>query len=76
METTQGISLYSYPYLEVAKHHVSLTVFYAFFFYKIGEQEGRTGSAPRCVGVIGEVDQIMYTHVSKFNNDTKIKKIN
>jgi hypothetical protein len=44
METTQGNSLCSYIYLKVAKHHVSLFIFYVFFFYKIGEQEGGTGS--------------------------------
>jgi hypothetical protein len=44
METTQGISQYSYLYLKLAKHHVFLIIFCVFFFYKIREQEGRTGS--------------------------------
>jgi hypothetical protein len=45
METTQRISLYSYLYLKQAK----TPCFYllCFFFYKIGAQEGRAGSAPR-----------------------------
>jgi hypothetical protein len=30
METTQGISLYSYPYLKLAKCHILLTTFYVF----------------------------------------------
>jgi hypothetical protein len=44
IETTQGISLYSYLYFKLAKHHAFLIIFYVFFFYKIREQEGRTGS--------------------------------
>jgi hypothetical protein len=50
-----------------------------FLFNKIKEQEGRTGSArkrvghKRRVGELGEVIQIMYTHVSKCKND-KIKE--
>jgi hypothetical protein len=44
METTQGISLYSYLYLK-QKHHVFLFYILCFFFYRIKEQEGRTGSA-------------------------------
>jgi hypothetical protein len=46
-------------------------LFYIFFFYKIGEQEGGIGSAQRWGGG-GEVAQIMYTHVSKCKNN-KIK---
>jgi hypothetical protein len=44
METTQGNSLCSYLYLELAK--ISHFSFYlsCFFFYNIGEQEGGTGS--------------------------------
>jgi hypothetical protein len=43
METTQRISLYSYIHLKLAK----MLCFYltCFFFNKIGEQEGGTGSA-------------------------------
>jgi hypothetical protein len=49
-----------------------------FFFYKIIEQKGRTGSVQRWrEGAggkqgAGEVAQIMYTHVSKCKNN-KIK---
>jgi hypothetical protein len=47
METTQGISLCSYLYLKLAE--VSCFSYYLlyFFFYKIGEQAGGTGSACR-----------------------------
>jgi hypothetical protein len=37
MGTTQGNSLCSHLYLNVAKHQVSCFIFYVFFFYKIGE---------------------------------------
>jgi hypothetical protein len=49
METTQENSLCSYLYLKLAK--MSRFSFYVlhFFFYEIGEQEGRIGS----VGVVG-----------------------
>jgi hypothetical protein len=43
MEITQGISLCSYLYLKLAKT-LFLFLSFVFFFYKIGEQEGRTGS--------------------------------
>jgi hypothetical protein len=54
----------------------------SFFFYKIREQEGRTGPAQRNVdpnerGVVGrkgdkKVNKVqkMYTHVCKCKNDT------
>jgi hypothetical protein len=45
IETTQGISLCSYLYLKLAKTPCFSFAFLYFFFYKIGEQEGRTGSA-------------------------------
>jgi hypothetical protein len=51
METTQGISLCSYLYLKLAKCHVSVIL--TFFFYKIGEQEGRTGSRSAGDGGVG-----------------------
>jgi hypothetical protein len=44
METRQGNSLCSYLYFKPAKGYVFLSIFYDFFFYKIREQEGRTGS--------------------------------
>jgi hypothetical protein len=46
MEATQEISLYSYLYLELAKM-AYFSYLLCFFFYKIGEQEGGTGSAQR-----------------------------
>jgi hypothetical protein len=42
METTQGISLYSF-YLKLAKAPFFSYCLLCFFFYKIGEQEGKTG---------------------------------
>jgi hypothetical protein len=39
MEMSQGNLLCSYLYLKQAKISIS----FSFFFYKIGEQEGRTG---------------------------------
>jgi hypothetical protein len=46
METTQGISLYTYLYLKLAKT-LCFSYFLCFFFYKIREKKGRTGSAWR-----------------------------
>jgi hypothetical protein len=44
-----------------------------FFFYKTGEQEGRTGSAWRWgeggIERRGKMAQIMYKHVSKCKNN-------
>jgi hypothetical protein len=45
METNQGISLWGYLYLKLAKTPCFSFYLLRFFFYKIGEQEGRTGSA-------------------------------
>jgi hypothetical protein len=45
METTQGIILCSYLYLKLAKMPCFSNCVSCFFFYKIGKQEGRTGSA-------------------------------
>jgi hypothetical protein len=45
METTQGIYLCSYLYLKLAKIPFFTYYHLCFFFYKIGEQEGGTGSA-------------------------------
>jgi hypothetical protein len=44
MEISQGNSLHSYLYLRQAKVHVFSFYILSFFFYKIGEQESRTGS--------------------------------
>jgi hypothetical protein len=62
-EATQRISLYSYPYIKIAKMPHFSYYLLCLFFNKIREQEGRTGSAWRCGGR-GEVAQIMYTHVN------------
>jgi hypothetical protein len=47
METTQGISLHSYLYLKLAKTSCFSYHLLCFFFYKIREQEGESGSARR-----------------------------
>jgi hypothetical protein len=44
MEATLGISLYSYPYLKLAKTLCLSCYFLCFLFNKIGD-EGRTGSS-------------------------------
>jgi hypothetical protein len=68
--TTQRISLYSCHYLKLAKKCPAfLIIFYIFFSYKIGEQEGEH-LCPEVV--VEEVAKIMYTNVSKCKND-KIK---
>jgi hypothetical protein len=51
METTQGNSLCSSLYLKLAK--MSCFSFYLFFFYKIREQEGGTGSVCVLGGRVG-----------------------
>jgi hypothetical protein len=45
MEAAQGIFLYGYPYLRLAKTPCLSYYLLCFFFNKIGEQEGGTGSA-------------------------------
>jgi hypothetical protein len=40
METMLGISLYSYPYLELAKMLCLSYYFLGFIYYKIGEERG------------------------------------
>jgi hypothetical protein len=66
METTQGVSLYSYHHLKLAKMLFFLLLYMFFFFNKTEEQEGGTGSVQ---GVCGGVAQIMCIHVSKCKND-------
>jgi hypothetical protein len=66
MEATLGISLYTYLYLKLAKTLCFSYYFLWFLFNKIGEQEGRTGSAHSW-----EVAQTLYIHVSKCKNDEK-----
>jgi hypothetical protein len=60
MDTTLGISLYSYLYLKLAKHHVFLIFFSKKLENKKVEQV-LTGSRESK----REVAQTMYTHVSK-----------
>jgi hypothetical protein len=63
-EAMLRISLYSYPYLKLAKVLCLFLLFVMFSLQKIGENGG-TGSAWR-LGVEGvEVAKTMYTHVSK-----------
>jgi hypothetical protein len=45
MEAMLGICLYSYPYLKLAKMLCLSYYCLCLLFNKIGEQEGRTGSA-------------------------------
>jgi hypothetical protein len=80
MKRAWGISLYLY--LKLAKMPCFSYCLLCVFFYKIGEQEGRTGSAPagdevgdwyKWEGEKGRrmnTVQIRYTHVSKCKNDT------
>jgi hypothetical protein len=70
METTQGISLYNYLHLKVAK---MLFLLLSFMFCL--QQYQRTRRQNRLCKGWGEVVQIMYTHVSKCkSNKIKIKK--
>jgi hypothetical protein len=69
METTQGISLFSYLYLNLAKMLCLSYYLLYLFFYKIEEQEDGAGSSLRVEGR-GKVVQIIYTHVCKCKNDT------
>jgi hypothetical protein len=62
METTQGISLYSYLYLKLAKYYAYYLL--CFFLQQNWRMRGQNGF---CLEVGGrwEVAQIMYTYVSK-----------
>jgi hypothetical protein len=55
METTQGISLYSYLYLKLTKILCFSSYVICFFFYRIREQERGTGSAQRQWGFGGRL---------------------
>jgi hypothetical protein len=77
METKLGISLYSYLYLKLVKILCLSYYLLYFLFNKIRDQEGRTGSdrkggSRRCWEE-GELNEKMYTHVSKCKTD-KIKE--
>jgi hypothetical protein len=56
MEAMLGISLYSCLYLKLAKTLCFSYYILCFLFNKIGEQKGRTGSAPK-LGVEGDGGQ-------------------
>jgi hypothetical protein len=74
-ELMLGISLYSYLYPKLAKMVCLSYYVLCFLFNKIREEEGGTGSTwKRGIGESkgGEVEQTMYTHVSKSKKD-KIK---
>jgi hypothetical protein len=66
MEAMLGISLYSYPYLKLAKMLCFSYYFLCFLFNKIGE-EGRNESAWMRVekGKRGEIAQTTYTYMNK-----------
>jgi hypothetical protein len=72
MEAMLGISLYSYPYLKLAKMLCLSYYCLCLLFNKIGE-EGRTGSAwkrggkgkRKGVWERGEMAQTMYEHMNK-----------
>jgi hypothetical protein len=80
MEMPQGNSLCSYVYLKQARISCFSFYFLSFFFYKIGQQESRTGPAQgvglALVGRSREKDrrmnmvQKMCTHLCKCKNDT------
>jgi hypothetical protein len=68
METTLGISLYSYLYPKLTKMICLSYYLFCFLFNKTGE-EGRTGSAwKQGWGAVGRVPQTVYTYVSKCKN--------
>jgi hypothetical protein len=77
MEATPGISLYSYPYLKLAKTLCLSYYCLCLLYHKIGE-EGRTGSAwkqggCREGGQGGEMAQTMYAHLNKWIKNFKTK---
>jgi hypothetical protein len=64
MEAMLGLSLYSYPYLKLAKTLYLSYYCLCILFNKIGE-EGRTGSAWKQVGGGEEMALTMYAHMNK-----------
>jgi hypothetical protein len=59
METILGIFLFSYIYLKLAKTLGLSCYLLCFLFKKIGEGEGKTGSAWKCSAGGWEVAQTM-----------------
>jgi hypothetical protein len=69
METTQGISLYSYLHLKLQKYHVFLIIFYVF-----SSTKSENKRVEQVLPGGGGWGQIMFKHVSKCkNNKVKIK---
>jgi hypothetical protein len=73
LEATLGISLYSYPFLKLAKRRCLSYYLLCFLFNKNREQEGGTSSPGKGRGRRGEMDWTIYIHVNKCKND-KIKE--
>jgi hypothetical protein len=77
MEVMLGISLYSYLYPKLAKIMYLSYYLLCFLSHKIREALG-TGPAWKqglgVEGVVREVAQTMYTHISKCKNDKRRKK--
>jgi hypothetical protein len=76
METTLGISLFSYLYLKLAKMLCLSYYLLCFLFNKIREEKGRTGSAWKCGWeregkLVGGVTPTMYTYMNKCKNNKK-----
>jgi hypothetical protein len=61
METMLGISLYSYPYLNLQKHSVFLIIASVFSSTKLPGSEG-SGGKKWGLGSGGEMTQTMYAH--------------
>jgi hypothetical protein len=75
METTQGIPLYSYLHLKLAKIVCFSFLSYMYFLQQNQRTRGCNRFCPEAGW--GQVSQIMYTYVSKCeNNKIKLKKRN
>jgi hypothetical protein len=72
MVTTPGISLYSYLYLKLAKMLCFFLLSLMLSLQQNQRTRGQNRFSSEAVWGLGEVAQIMYTHVSKCKND-KIK---
>jgi hypothetical protein len=67
MKTTQGSSLYSCPYLKLAKTPFFYYLLWFFFFSSTKSENKRAEQVlPRSQG---QGQEIMYAHVSKCKND-------
>jgi hypothetical protein len=74
METTQGLSLYTYLYFKLIKMPCFFIIIYIFSSTKPKIRRQNRFCLEREViwglGLGGNVAQIMYAHVSKYKNDT------